>query len=84
MKDWKETAAGSRCMSMPKDQFPSLLKSLWEALIKGPDNLIAGFRKSGIYPTHRQPVFTRLPSESLDASISSLVGESFPRAHIRH
>lgn len=44
LKDWKDTAAGSRYMSVPKDQFPSLLKSLWEALIKGPDNLIAGFR----------------------------------------
>lgn len=29
------------------------------------------------FPTDRQPVLKRLPSESLDASISSLVGESF-------
>ncbi|XP_046689058.1 MFS-type transporter clz9-like [Homalodisca vitripennis] len=77
LKDWKETAAGSRCTSVPKDQFPNLLNSLWGAMIKGPDNLIAGFRKSGIYPINREPVLKRLPSGSLDASISSIVGESF-------
>lgn len=77
LNDWKETATGSRCTSVPKDQFPAILKTLWGAMIKGPDNLTAGFRKSGIYPTDRQQVLKRLPSGSLDTSISSLIGESF-------
>lgn len=77
LKNWKETAAASRCTSVPKDQFPTLLKNLWDSLIKGPENLISGFRKSGIYPTDRQPILKRLPSRSLDSSISSHVGESF-------
>lgn len=49
LKDWKETAAGRRCMSVPKYQFPTLLKTLWDT-DNGPDNLIGGFRKSGIHP----------------------------------
>lgn len=77
LKEWKETAAESRCTSVPKDQFPTLLKKLWDNLHTGPDNLIAGFRKSGIYPTDRQPVMKRLPSQSLDSSVSSVVGDSF-------
>ena len=55
----------------------SNFKNLWDSLIKGPENLISGFHKSGIYPTDRQSVLKRLPSGSFYSSISSLVRESF-------
>ena len=77
LKEWKQTAAGSRCKSVPKDQFPLLLKKMWDRLHTSSDNLIAGFRKSGIYPIDRQQVLKRLPSHSLDSSVSSVVGETF-------
>ena len=47
LKEWKETAAGSRCTSVPKDQFPTLLKKLWDNMHTGPENLIAGFSQVG-------------------------------------
>lgn len=39
--------------------------------------MISGFRKSGIYPLDRQQVLNRLPSQSLDSSISSIIGDCF-------
>lgn len=76
---WRKEGDG-RCKSMhicTQGPISNSSKNLWDSLIKGPENLISGFRKSGIYPTDRQPILKRLPSRSLDSSISSHVGESF-------
>lgn len=78
LDEWKSTSKGSKCSSIPKDEFPKLLKILMERLVTGPDNLIAGFRKAGIAPLDRAKVLSRLYSQVADKeNISQSVGETF-------
>lgn len=61
LNDWKETSYGSRCTSIPKDQFPQLLKKLVDSLNeRGRQNLKSGFMKCGIAPLQREKVLERL------------------------
>ena len=83
LSDWKEKGKGRRAPSLPKDEFPSLLRRLMSSTSK--DNLVAGFRKAGIYPMDKAQVLYRLPShcagtsDALDESGSTaeLVSQSF-------
>lgn len=78
---WKKTTSGSRCMNVPKDEFPRLLKELIAAL--EPDaknNLKSGFRKTGIFPLDKTKVLQRLPKAVLQESLGLMidhVGEVF-------
>ena len=63
--------------SIPKNQFPALLKSLCDRL--SADNLVAGFRASGIFPLDRKEVLKRLPQGNQDpggASTSEILNDS--------
>jgi len=55
----------SRCKgSIPKNQFPGLLLQLQSKL--KPENITAGFKASGIYPTDRDVVLKRIPDQNRD------------------
>lgn len=81
LSSWKMTASGSRCSSIPKDEFPGLLKKLMAAMEPNIEkNLKSGFRKTGIFPLNKQQVLSRLPKASLDNNLgdmADLIGESF-------
>ena len=78
---WKQSTSASRCTTVPKDEFPRLLKQLLDALKPDAEkNLKSGFRKTGIFPLNRQEVLQRLPKAILEQSLGSLtceVGEVF-------
>lgn len=64
--DYKETAWGCRSSSLEKQYFPSLLKKLMEAIEPNQKtNLIAGFKKCGIYPLDVAPLLDRMPKSSV-------------------
>ena len=62
LEQWRKESR--RKGSIPKSVFPSLLKKLWDTL--APQNLISGFRASGICPINRQEVLKRLPDAGQD------------------
>lgn len=82
LTEWKETTAGRKAPSLPKDKFPQLLKSLMHKLEEsGCENLKSGFRKTGIYPLDKAQVLARLPSSNVihdpDSTSPSLISQSF-------
>ena len=62
--------------NLPKDAFPTLLNSLMLRL--KPENLIAGFRATGIFPLDRNEVLKRMPSA--DVSLESVDHDVFNEA----
>lgn len=73
LSSWKMTASGSRCSSIPKDEFPGLLKKLMAAMEPNIEkNLKSGFRKTGIFPLNKQQVLSRLPKASLDNNLGDM------------
>ncbi|KAJ8954925.1 hypothetical protein NQ314_006999 [Rhamnusium bicolor] len=72
--------------NLPKEQFPVLLSKLWNG-ISGTvsQNLISGFRATGLFPPHPNEVLKRIPDgltddqasigRSLDASLIDLLKE---------
>jgi hypothetical protein len=36
-------ATGRKCITIPKDEFPELLRKFFSNLVKWPENLITGF-----------------------------------------
>ena len=60
--------------TLPKDQFPKLLKELVEVL--NCDNLISGFKATGIYPFCPDELFKKLPSEMNKENDPSLANVS--------
>lgn len=74
---WKETKIGSKYPTIPKDIFPTLLKELMNTLQPTMEqNLMSGFKKSGIYPLNKQILLDRLP-ENLTQVDNSIVGDAF-------
>jgi len=61
--------------SIPKNQFPGLLKKLNDRL--KPANLISGFAAVGIYPLNREAVLKRLPDTNRDVGDGQVVSELF-------
>lgn len=50
LESWKNTTYGSCCFTIPKDQFPSLLKTVVENLsTSDAENLKSGFIKCGLF-----------------------------------
>lgn len=69
--DWKQKNKGC----IPKDQFPRLLRQTLEKV--KPDNLVAGFRATGIYPLNREEVLKRLPDWSQPPLNQEAVNNTF-------
>ena len=62
---WKESGKGRKAPSLPKDQFPALLKCLMKKIEEpGCESMKAGFRKTGLYPLDRKQVLDRLPKRT--------------------
>lgn len=87
LTDWKMKGKGKKAAALPKDEFPRLLNLLMTNLGEnGKDNLISGFRKTGIYPLDKQQVLARLPSEIIqkDAGAGIPVHEVVSESFIEH
>ncbi len=73
---WKDTVAGRRSATLPKCDFPRLLKQLQAALQPNAAiNLVSGFRTCGIVTCDIEPLLKRLPR--LQTLNLNAVGESF-------
>jgi len=80
LTDWKTKGKGRKAPSLPKDEFPKLLKTLMQKLNdNGRDSLVSGFCKTGIYPLDKQQVLARLPNQAVAEGGDGLeaVSESF-------
>lgn len=80
LNEWKDTPYGRRCGTIPKEQFPKLLSKLWDNLLeKGKENLKSGFKKSGIFPFDKEPVFRRLSNTIIEhqPQYREKIGDSF-------
>lgn len=79
-----KTSRGKKAQTIQKDKFPGLLKQLMDAIsVNAADNIKAGFRKSGIYPTDPEPVLMRIPHNGEDEdSVNTSVAETF-LAHLQ-
>ena len=72
---WKKTDGKSQA-TIPKGCFPKLLNKLMEELRENSkSNIMAGFRKTGIYPIDMQQVLSRLP-EVNDSENKSVLEKS--------
>lgn len=60
----------------PKEQFPGLLKKAIDAMSETKENLISGFRKTGILPTDKEQPLSRLPRQDIIVN-KELIGASF-------
>ena len=61
LSEWKETAYGRRCGTIPKQDFPKLLRELMVGLEQNSvNNMKAGFKKCGILPFNPAKVLDRL------------------------
>lgn len=74
--NWKNSQMGRKLQTTPKDQFPRLLKEVLDSLTSTKEDLISGFRKSGIYPINKEEPLARLPNQDRILN-SELVGNTF-------
>lgn len=66
LSKWKETKAGKKQTTLPKESFAPLLKTLMDVLEKNSkSNLISGFRKCGVYPVNKYELLSTLPSQDV-------------------
>lgn len=73
-QDWKQSQIGRRLPTTPKDQFPSLLKNALNSLTGASENIIAGFRKTGIMPTNKDEPLSRLPEQDRIVNLDLITG----------
>ena len=76
LSDWKQSARKT-AGTVPKEEFPRLLKKLMSEMPNQKENLLAGFRKCGIHPLDRQPVLNRLPRSADEANPNDSVSDVF-------
>lgn len=77
--EWKQKYP--RCGILPKEKFPTLLRN---ALIdlNGPsgnkicENLISGFRATGIFPLHEDKVLSKLPEAQEESTLGQQVNDT--------
>ncbi|KAG8233623.1 hypothetical protein J437_LFUL001034 [Ladona fulva] len=74
---WKQSEAGKRVASLPKDQFPMQLRTVLDEIQPSlSKNLKAGFKKAGIYPANKDEILCRLPKQDRSVNLD-LVGGAF-------
>lgn len=84
LTEWKE-GKGRKLPSIPKDEFPRLLSLLMAKLKdKSAENLMAGFRKTGISPIDKSQVLSRLPQSAASVSGTSSTIELVSQSFIDH
>jgi hypothetical protein len=67
LEGWRKESRYKRVL--PKNHFPGLLLKLQNCL--NPDNLVAGFKATGLYPFDPQQVLKRLPDGNRDGATGS-------------
>lgn len=78
LREWKLSAMGQRCSTLPKSEFPRLLSQVWNKLLAvAPQNLMSGFQKCGIVPADVEVLLNRLPNK--DKLTLASVGEGFQK-----
>lgn len=76
LNEWKMTIDGQRNVTLPKSEFPRLLKKLWDQIMKGSGgNLRSGFAACGIVPVNVNVLLKKLP-RSDDVDVTK-VGNAF-------
>lgn len=63
LTQWKDSQKGRKLPTTPKEIFPNLLKKALDSMTETRENLIAGFRRSGIYPLNKEEPLKRLPRQ---------------------
>nr|CAH7745020.1 unnamed protein product [Callosobruchus chinensis] len=79
LTQWRATSQGKTAVTLPKNKFAQLVKKSLDVIEpNSKQNMAAGFRCTGIFPTDRKIVFRKLPSYGKDAvEVQSAIGESF-------
>ncbi|CAH2012939.1 unnamed protein product [Acanthoscelides obtectus] len=72
--DWKNTPEGRRLPTVPKDQFPRLLKTALDSMKETQSYLVNGFRKTGIYPQNVEEPLSRLPRQDRIVDLNLISG----------
>lgn len=76
LNNWKTTTKGKNATCLDKSQFPSLLSKLMnESGLSSRENMISGFRGTGIFPLDRNKVLEKLPVEDVDVAKSGINAE---------
>ena len=84
LADYKNSR-GNRAQTVQKDQFPSLLKVLFDSLQKNAkENLEAGFQKGGIFPCDKTPVLRRLPNSDFSQNEQKNLVNTVSDAFLHH
>nr|CAI5834505.1 unnamed protein product [Callosobruchus analis] len=79
LTQWRTTSQGKTAVILPKNKFAQLVKKSLDVIEpNSKQNMAAGFRCRGIFPTDRQIVFQKLSSYGKDAvKVQSAIRESF-------
>ena len=72
LKSWK--MRNPSLISLPKDEFPKLLKELVESLNNG--NLISGFKACSICPVQPDELLKKLPQSTGTEAVSDKISEA--------
>ncbi|CAH2003976.1 unnamed protein product [Acanthoscelides obtectus] len=72
--DWKNTPEGRRLPTVPKDQFPRLLKTALDSMKETQSYLVNGFSKTGIYPQNVEEPLSRLPRQDRIVDLNLISG----------
>lgn len=81
--DWKNSQSGRTLPTTPKEQFPRLLKKALDSMTDTKENLISGFKKTGIYPVDKEQPLSRLPRQDRIVH-AELIADSFMQKLIQH
>lgn len=71
---WKESQVGRKLTTTPKEIFPGLLKKALDNLPDTRENLIAGFKKTGIVPLNKNDALERLPKQDRVINLELITG----------
>jgi hypothetical protein len=81
LTEWKKTPEGLKSTVLPKQQFPILLKKLFEVLKPNlKTNLQNGFKKCGVMPCSVEPVLERIARKELHDEVVSSAFLDFLKA----
>lgn len=71
LTQYRNSPTGKKYTTLPKNQFPKLLKNLVEVL--NCENLRSGFRACGIHPYDPDMVISALPSTCVESSVDEVI-----------
>ncbi|KAG8229392.1 hypothetical protein J437_LFUL000913 [Ladona fulva] len=70
---WKQSEAGKKVASLPKDQFPMLLRSVLDEIQPNlSKKLKGGFKKAGVFPRNKDEILCRLPKQDRSLNLDQV------------